>query len=95
MISDDGRVLNEEGLRYRDEFIRHKVLDCVGDLYLAGGPMRALVTAKRSGHTLNNLLLRALFAAPEAWCWGEEMPEPFIPGAEDRSGEKALAGAVA
>lgn len=66
VVSGD-RVLNEEGLRYKDEFVRHKILDCIGDLYLAGGPIIGDVRAKRSGHELNNALLRALFDDNEAW----------------------------
>ncbi len=66
VIADD-RVLNAEGLRFDDEFVRHKILDCVGDLYLAGGPLLGRVTARKSGHALNNGLLRALFADGGAW----------------------------
>jgi len=60
-------VLNEGGLRYENEFARHKVLDCVGDLYLAGKPLLARVEAHRSGHALNNALLKKLFADEENW----------------------------
>lgn len=70
VVSGD-RVLNEEGLRYDDEFVRHKVLDAVGDLYLAGGPIVGAFTGVRSGHAANNALLRALFADPDAWTWEE------------------------
>lgn len=66
VIGDDG-VLNREGLRYGDEFVRHKVLDCIGDLFLAGVRMLAHVEATRTGHTLNNRVLHALFADPDAW----------------------------
>lgn len=66
VISGD-KVLNEDGLRYDDEFVRHKILDCVGDLYLAGGPVIGAVQATRSGHALNNELLRAVFADDTAW----------------------------
>lgn len=66
VVSGD-KVLNEEGLRFDDEFVRHKVLDCIGDLYLAGGPIIGEVRASRSGHELNNALLRALFADETAW----------------------------
>jgi len=61
------RVLNDDGLRYGDEFVRHKVLDCIGDLYLAGAPLLGHVTAAYSGHQLNNALLRALFADESNW----------------------------
>jgi UDP-3-O-[3-hydroxymyristoyl] N-acetylglucosamine deacetylase len=67
IVVDGPRILNEDGLRFDDEFVRHKVLDCVGDLYLAGMPLLARVTAFRSGHKFNNLALRALFADESAW----------------------------
>lgn len=66
VVSGD-KILNEEGLRYDDEFVRHKVLDCIGDLYLAGAPILGHVQCLRSGHTLNNRLLHTLFANPDAW----------------------------
>jgi UDP-3-O-[3-hydroxymyristoyl] N-acetylglucosamine deacetylase len=66
VVSRD-RVLNEEGLRFADEFVRHKVLDCLGDLYLAGAPLRGRLTARSAGHAMHNKLLRALFADPGAW----------------------------
>jgi len=68
VVSGD-RILNDGGLRYRDEFVRHKALDCVGDLYLAGGPILGLFTGHRVGHAINNQLLRALFADSEAWTY--------------------------
>jgi UDP-3-O-[3-hydroxymyristoyl] N-acetylglucosamine deacetylase len=68
VISDDG-VLNAGGLRYPDEFVRHKVLDVVGDLYLAGAPVRGRFTGVRSGHAMNLQLLQTLFADPKAWAW--------------------------
>ena len=74
VVVDNGEILNEGGLRYEDEFVRHKVLDCIGDLYLAGGPVIGAVTARRSGHELNNLLLRSLFADPDAWTTVEGLP---------------------
>jgi len=64
------RVLNDDGLRYADEFVRHKVLDAVGDLYLAGAPIIGHFHGVRSGHATTNQLLRALFADSSAWCWG-------------------------
>ena len=66
VVLDEYRVLNAEGLRFADEFIRHKVLDAVGDLYLLGKPLLAAFTAHKSGHALNNRLLRALLADPSA-----------------------------
>jgi UDP-3-O-[3-hydroxymyristoyl] N-acetylglucosamine deacetylase len=62
-----GKVVNEGGLRFADEFARHKLLDAVGDLALAGLPIEGRFVGHRSGHRLNNLLLRALFAAPDAF----------------------------
>ncbi|HET9643934.1 MAG TPA: UDP-3-O-acyl-N-acetylglucosamine deacetylase [Burkholderiaceae bacterium] len=67
VVVDDYRVLNAEGLRYDDEFVKHKILDAIGDLYLAGKPMLAHYLAFRSGHALNNRLLRNLLADPEAY----------------------------
>lgn len=62
------KVLNDDGLRYGDEFVRHKILDAVGDLALAGAPIIGAFHGIRSGHALNNKLLRALFADQTAWC---------------------------
>ncbi len=67
VVVDSARVLNPGGLRRPDEFVRHKLLDAVGDLALAGAPLRGRFVAHRSGHTLNNRLLRALFADASAW----------------------------
>jgi UDP-3-O-[3-hydroxymyristoyl] N-acetylglucosamine deacetylase len=67
VISGD-RVLNAGGLRYADEFVRHKLLDALGDLYLAGGPLIGQFRGVRSGHALTARLLASLFADPDAWC---------------------------
>ncbi len=64
---DGDEIVNEGGLRYEDEFVRHKILDCVGDLYLAGAPLHARVVGSASGHRLNNDVLRALFEAEDSW----------------------------
>lgn len=69
IVMDDFRVLNADGLRYADEFVKHKVLDAVGDLYLCGHPLLGVFTAYKSGHGLNNKLLRALTADHAAWEW--------------------------
>jgi UDP-3-O-[3-hydroxymyristoyl] N-acetylglucosamine deacetylase len=74
VVSQD-RVLNEEGLRFPDEFVRHKVLDSIGDLYLAGGQLIGRFTGRCAGHTMHNKLLRALFADPSAW----QMVDAFGP----------------
>ena len=66
VVLDEYRVLNAEGLRFADEFIRHKLLDAIGDLYLLGKPLLAAFTAHKSGHALNNRLLRAALADPAA-----------------------------
>lgn len=67
IVMDEFRVLNSDGLRYDNEFVRHKVLDAIGDLYLLGHPLLGAFTGFRSGHALNNQLLRALLADAEAW----------------------------
>jgi len=67
VVVDGARVLNPAGLRMADEFVRHKMLDVVGDLALAGAPLRGRFVAHRSGHALNNRLLRALFADAGNW----------------------------
>ena len=64
---DDFRVLNEDGLRYEDEFVRHKILDAVGDLYLLGSSLIGSFSGYKSGHALNNILLRKLLLEQEAW----------------------------
>lgn len=67
IVLSDTAVINEEGLRFADEFIRHKLLDAIGDLYLAGGPILGAYDGFKGGHALNNQLLRKLFATPDAW----------------------------
>jgi UDP-3-O-[3-hydroxymyristoyl] N-acetylglucosamine deacetylase len=67
IVVDDTRVLNADGLRYDDEFVKHKILDAIGDLHIAGRPLLARYVAFKSGHALNNRLLRALLADPQAW----------------------------
>jgi UDP-3-O-[3-hydroxymyristoyl] N-acetylglucosamine deacetylase len=67
IVMDDYKVLNSDGLRYDDEFVKHKILDAMGDLYIVGKPLLASYQAFRSGHALNNKLLRALLADQEAW----------------------------
>ena len=67
IVMDDYKILNAEGLRYEDEFVKHKILDAMGDLYLLGHPLLASYSAFRSGHALNNLLLRELLQRTDAW----------------------------
>jgi UDP-3-O-[3-hydroxymyristoyl] N-acetylglucosamine deacetylase len=75
-------ILNEGGLRYRDEFVRHKVLDAVGDLSLVGAELVGRFRAYCPGHKLNHTLLRRLFATPDAWRLthaGEDTAEDLAP----------------
>ncbi|MCD6035366.1 MAG: lpxC [Rickettsiales bacterium] len=67
IVIDGDTVMNEEGLRFNDEFVRHKVLDCIGDVYLAGSHIQGHIEGYRSGHAINNKLLRKLFADETAW----------------------------
>lgn len=79
VVVDGARVLSPGGLRHTDEAVRHKMLDAVGDLALAGAPLLARYTGHRAGHAMTNKLLRALFADPAAWTW-----EVCSPALEDR-----------
>ncbi len=67
IVMDEYRILNEDGLRYEDEFVRHKVLDAIGDLYLLGHGLIGSYSGYKSGHELNNILLRTLLANKQAW----------------------------
>ena len=67
IVVDDYRVLNEDGLRFEDEFVRHKMLDAIGDLFMCGHNIIGAFTAYKSGHALNNKLLQAVLAKQEAW----------------------------
>lgn len=71
IVIDGDTVVNEEGLRFDDEFVRHKALDAVGDLYLAGHQIIGAYHGHKAGHGVNNALVRALFADPEAWTYDE------------------------
>lgn len=81
LVVSDNRILNPEGTRFPDEFVRHKVLDAVGDLALAGGPLLGTYRSVRGGHKLNHAVLCALMSNKSAWTWveGGEMPRP-VPG---------------
>ena len=85
IVLDEFRVLNEDGLRYADEFVRHKILDAVGDLYLAGRPILGAFEGYKSGHALNNKLVRALLADQAAWeevsYPASDLPPPVVYGA--------------
>ncbi|WP_137935983.1 UDP-3-O-acyl-N-acetylglucosamine deacetylase [Chitinivorax sp. B] len=82
IVLDEYRVLNGDGLRYEDEFVRHKVLDAIGDLYILGHPLIGAFSGFKSGHMMNNKLLRALLADASAWEWvtfdkPEQVPNSF------------------
>lgn len=72
VVVDSGRVVNPEGLRFEDEFVRHKLLDAIGDLAMAGARICGRFVADQPGHALNARLVRALLDTPEAWCWDGE-----------------------
>ena len=78
IVVDDYRVLNEDGLRYDDEFVKHKILDAVGDLYLLGHSLIGEYIGHKSGHGLNNRLLHELLKHPDAWEF-VEFPEEDSP----------------
>jgi UDP-3-O-[3-hydroxymyristoyl] N-acetylglucosamine deacetylase len=90
VVSGD-HILNAGGLRYADEFVRHKLLDAYGDLYLAGGPIIGRFSGMRSGHTHTRHLLAALFADPEAWCYTSLVWATDL-GAFDRRDAMRLSG---
>jgi UDP-3-O-[3-hydroxymyristoyl] N-acetylglucosamine deacetylase len=91
MVSGD-RILNADGLRYADEFVRHKLLDAFGDLYLAGGPIIGRFRGERSGHAHTRHLLAALFADAKAWRY-TNLGRARHHGALDQPGEMRLSGA--
>ncbi len=85
VVVDDYRILNEDGLRYDDEFVKHKILDAIGDLYLLGNSLIGAFSGRKSGHALNNRLLRELLARESAWEKvsfedNEEVPIMFMRG---------------
>lgn len=82
IVLDEYRIINNDGLRYEDEFVKHKVLDAIGDLYVLGHPLIGSFSAHKSGHAMNNQLLRTLLADAEAWEYAtferiEEAPDAF------------------
>jgi len=92
IVIDDDKILNEGGLRYADEFVKHKMLDAIGDLYLLGHSLIGEYQGYKSGHGLNNQLLRALLADTDAWELvtfenEDDAPISFMRSAETRSGE--------
>jgi len=83
IVMDEFRVLNGDGLRYEDEFVKHKVLDAIGDLYLLGHPLIGAFTGYKSGHAMNNRLLRCMMADADAWEFAsferdEDAPAAFL-----------------
>lgn len=95
VVISGNQILNEGGLRYGNEFVRHKALDAVGDLYLAGCPLIGAFQGFRSGHSTNNKVLRALFSDPGAWCYDVLMPDHPVGGvAPFESFETSLSTAV-
>jgi UDP-3-O-[3-hydroxymyristoyl] N-acetylglucosamine deacetylase len=92
VVLDDHAVMNVGGLRFDDEFIRHKLLDAIGDLYLAGAAILGRYDSMRAGHAINNALLHALFASPDAWEWVEVAdPAEAASGATAQAAELVLA----
>lgn len=87
IVIDEYRILNEDGLRYKDEFVKHKILDAVGDLYLLGHNLIGAFNGYKSGHALNNKLLRSLLATEDAWELitfkeRERIPISFVPATQ-------------
>lgn len=95
VVFEGDRVLSPGGLRYLDEPVRHKMLDALGDLALAGGPILGRYTGDRAGHALTNRLLRTLFADPDAWCAVECGPQTLgkLPGVGVHAGDLPAARA--
>ena len=79
VVIDGDKVMNEGGLRFKDEFVRHKVLDSIGDLYLAGAPILGHFTGHKAGHALNLRLLVELFSSQDAWEWVEMTEDDLEP----------------
>ncbi|MEM7679653.1 MAG: UDP-3-O-acyl-N-acetylglucosamine deacetylase [Pseudomonadota bacterium] len=84
IVLDQEKVLNEDGLRFSNEFIRHKLLDAIGDLYLAGAPILGEYECEKPGHFMNNEILKAVFADPSNWCYEDTyaVEDDFVPEAE-------------
>lgn len=82
VVIEDEKILNPEGLRVGDEFVRHKILDAIGDLMLAGGPIAGCYEANQPGHAMNNALVRKLLETPDSWCWEVDEAESLTKVAE-------------
>lgn len=85
VVVDQYRVLNEDGLRFEDEFVKHKMLDAIGDLYLLGSGLIGAFEGYKSGHELNNKLLRALFVRQDAWEYTEYDADGSVPSTQPSS----------
>jgi len=72
IVVGEDNILNPQGLRFNDEFVRHKILDSIGDMYLSGYHIKGAIKAAKSGHALNNMLLKKLFDNKEAWCYNSD-----------------------
>jgi len=93
IVVNGQEILNEEGLRFHNEFVRHKVLDSIGDLYLVGTPIIGHFQGDRAGHALTLRLLHALFAEEEAWEWTELTAAPVVAGAQTQPSRAVAARA--
>ena len=80
VLGDDG-IMNKEGLRHKEEFVRHKILDAIGDLYIVGHPIIGAFEGYKSGHAINNALLRAVLADESAYEWVEFADDEDLPPA--------------
>jgi UDP-3-O-[3-hydroxymyristoyl] N-acetylglucosamine deacetylase len=89
IVVDEGKVLNPEGLRFTDEFVRHKILDSIGDMYLSKHRIQGGYIGYKSGHKLNNLALRTLFDNPKAWALVDEVA-PSMLRSSDASGLRSF-----
>jgi UDP-3-O-[3-hydroxymyristoyl] N-acetylglucosamine deacetylase len=95
IVIGDFRILNEGGLRYEQEFVRHKIIDAIGDLYLLGHPVQGHFKGVRSGHALNNALLRSLLAQKDAWEFVEGTPEHATDSNRASANQEQLQPAIA
>jgi UDP-3-O-[3-hydroxymyristoyl] N-acetylglucosamine deacetylase len=93
IVVNGQEVLNEEGLRFPNEFVRHKVLDSIGDLYLVGTPIMGHFQGDRAGHALTLRLLHTLFAEEDAWEWTELTAAPVASGAQTQPNRAVAARA--
>ncbi|MEQ8354894.1 MAG: UDP-3-O-acyl-N-acetylglucosamine deacetylase [Kiloniellaceae bacterium] len=93
IVVNGHEIMNDDGLRFPNEFVRHKVLDSIGDLYMAGGPIIGHFQGDRAGHALTLRLLQTLFAEEDAWEWTELSATPAVVGAQAQPGRAVAARA--